>query len=212
MEATIPRQRIMMDCSNIWLSSWCEFDFIAIIWHIWMIGISNLRGMPWTLDVFVQEVFEARGTFELIFVEIQLHAIAHKDRIRSLLEELHEGPGHRERYYAEKNGEEYWRLNLFSIRTDTGDEEISNDCANGDDQGCPHVDEQLCGAVTDEKLSTTAEHQVERLRSRFAKVFSRYSHHYVGIFSQETNYPLETCDQACGEFEKTAHSFAFGHP
>jgi hypothetical protein len=49
-------------------------------------------------------------------------------------------------------------LYLIVIGRNSCNEEIANDTANGDDQGCSNVDEKFSGAMAYEKLSSASHH------------------------------------------------------
>ena len=52
---------------------------------------------------------------------------------------------------------------LIVIGRNPGDKEIANNAADGNDECCPNVDEQLSCSMTNKELGRTPHHQIERL-------------------------------------------------
>ena len=161
------------------------------------------------MDIVIQEILKARRAFAALLGQVQLDAIAHQDSVGPLLEELHESPGHWKGDNREDDGEEDRRLDLVLVRRDVGDEEVANDAADGDDEGCAEIDEELGGAVANEELGCTSQHQVERLSRRAAEIFASDCDHNVSIFRYEANQPLEAGYKTRSAFNHASHSSSF---
>jgi hypothetical protein len=147
-----------------------------------------------------------------VFAEIEFDAVAHENGVGSFFEEFHEGPGDGEGDKSEEDGKEDGRLDLVAVGFDGGDEEVSDDCAEGDDEACADVDEELSCAMADEELTAASEDEVEGFLRRGAKIFAGDGDHDIGVLGDEANGAFETRDAAGDAADEAAHCLAVGHP
>jgi hypothetical protein len=69
----------------------------------------------------------------MLLTQVQLHTIAHQNRVSSFLKELHESPSDRKSYESKKNSHKDWRLKLTTIGLNAGNENITNYSTHSND-------------------------------------------------------------------------------
>ena len=96
-----------------------------------------------------------------MFTQIQFDTVTHQDSIGGLLEKLHKSPSNRQGNDSEYDCQEHWRLNQVTVWFYAGNEDITDDCTNGYNQDDSNIYEEFGCSMTNEKLSTTSQHQIE---------------------------------------------------